>query len=427
MDELVITGGKQLNGTVRVKGAKNAALPILAASLLAKKPVVLREVPDLEDIRTMVDLLNHLGAGVKRLEHGILQVEAASFTGEDAPYELVRKMRASFLVLGPILATHGRVRVSLPGGCAIGARPIDLHLKGFKAMGAKITMGYGFIEAQTPRLKGCTIYLDYPSVGATENLMAAACLAKGTTILANCAREPEVVDLANFLNALGAKVSGAGGASIEITGVESLAEAVQYSIIPDRIEAGTYLAAVAAAGGELHLTNTRAHHLRPALAKLREAGVEVEEKEEAIHLSRYKEISNLDFTTLPYPGFPTDLQPIYATLATRAKGVSIIRETVFENRFRYAAELMRMGADIRLENNVAVVYGNSMLYGTRVKAPDLRGGAALVVAALAAEGETKISCLHHLDRGYSGLEENLRSLGAEVQRSFGSQEQMVTA
>ena len=416
MDELVLAGGKPLYGTVKIKGAKNAALPILAACLLTREPVVLAEVPDLEDVRIMLALLKHLGIQLIWLGPGRLKIEAKEYLGWEAPYDLVRKMRASFLVLGPLLARNGRSRVSLPGGCAIGTRPIDLHLKGFKALGAQISMGLGYIEAKAAQLRGASFCLDYPSVGATENLIMAACLAQGRTVLSNCAREPEVVDLADFLNFLGAKVNGAGTAQIEITGVEGLGGSNCYTIIPDRIEAGTYLAAVAAAGGEAALLNVRAEHLTPVIAKLQEAGAEIYSDGSKLRITRGKPLESVDLTTLPYPGFPTDLQPIFAALNSRGRGVAIIRETVFENRFRYVNELLRMGANIKVQGNVALVYGVPELTGARVVAPDLRGGAALVVAGLAAAGETQIDCLHHLDRGYSGLAANLHSLGAVVMR-----------
>ncbi len=416
MDQLVISGGNQLKGTIRIYGAKNATLPILASCLLASEPVTLENVPDLQDIRTMLELLTHLGAEVSQLAPGRLCVDPRGFAGWDAPYELVRRMRASFLVLAPVLAVHGRSRVSLPGGCAIGSRPIDLHLKGLRALGAKIRMGYGFIEVQADKLKGDHVYLDYPSVGATENLLMAACLAEGKTVITNCAQEPEVVDLANFLNSLGARISGAGSDRIEIDGVATLGGNPGYWIIGDRIEAGTYLAATAVTGGEIELEGIDPEHLRPVLAKLRESGAELAEGESALKISCSGRLTSIDITTLPYPGFPTDLQPIFTALCTLSGGISVIRETVFENRFRFTSELARMGANIKIEGNVALVYGVSTLYGTDVTAFDLRGGAALVVAALAAQGTTRITCLHHLDRGYADLEQKLRSVGAIVNR-----------
>lgn len=416
MDQLVISGGRQLKGTIPIYGAKNATLPILAGCLLASEPVTLENVPDLEDIRTMLELLNYLGAETRHLGSGRLYVDPRGFRGWDAPYELVRKMRASFLILAPVLAVQGRSRVSLPGGCAIGSRPIDLHLKGLRALGAKIRMGYGFIEVQAEKLKGEEVYLDYPSVGATENLVMAACLAEGKTVITNCAQEPEVVDLANFLNSLGAKVRGAGSDRIEIEGVAALGGHPGYRIIGDRIEAGTYLAAAAVTGGEIELVGVDPAHLRPVLAKLRELGAELAETDTTIKIRRSRRLNSVDITTLPYPGFPTDLQPIFTAVCSLAGGVSVIRETVFENRFRFTSELARMGANIKIEGNVALVYGVSTLYGTEVTAFDLRGGAALVVAALAARGTTKISCLHHLDRGYADLKQKLRAVGAEITR-----------
>ncbi|MBO8126106.1 MAG: UDP-N-acetylglucosamine 1-carboxyvinyltransferase [Firmicutes bacterium] len=427
MENLLISGGTRLHGKVRIHGAKNAALPILAATLLAGGPVTLREIPELEDVRTMLDLLKHLGVKVKRLAPCRYRLDPVGFAGWDAPYELVRKMRASFLVLGPILSLHGRTRVSLPGGCAIGSRPIDLHLKGLQALGAEISMGYGFIEAKSKQLRGNHIFLDYPSVGATENLLMAASLARGETVIVGCAQEPEVVDLANFLNILGAKISGAGTDRITVKGVQALGGGVEYTIIPDRIEAGTYLAAAAAAGGNLQLTNVEPEHLRPTLAKLVEAGATIQETDRGLFVERDGPLNSFDITTLPYPGFPTDLQPIFTALASLSQGVSLIRETVFENRFRYVDELLRMGASIKVEGNVALVYGVSTLYGTRVKAHDLRGGAALVVAALAAQGTTTLTCLHHLDRGYADLELNLQRVGAKIQRVPAEDTGIVTA
>ncbi len=416
MEELVIVGGNPLSGTIKINGAKNAALPILAACLLTREPVILAEVPDLEDIRIMLALLKYLGAQLTWLGLGHLKIEMGEYLGWEAPYDLVRKMRASFLVLGPLLARNGRSRVSLPGGCAIGIRPIDLHLKGFKALGARVSMGFGYIEAKATQLRGASFYFDYPSVGATENLIMAACLTPGRTVLSNCAREPEIVDLAGFLNSLGAKIKGAGTAQIEIIGVDAIGGNQYYTIIPDRIEAGTYLAAVATAGGDVTLRNVRAEHLTPVISKLQEAGAEVYSEGSTLQIIRDKPLESVDLMTLPYPGFPTDLQPIFAALNSRARGVAIIRETVFENRFRYVNELLRMGADIKVQGNVALVCGVSELTGARVTAPDLRGGAALVVAGLAAVGKTQISGLHHLDRGYSGLASNLSSIGAQVIR-----------
>ena len=417
METLVIAGGRPLCGRVKVSPAKNAVLPIIAASLLARGTCVLEEVPGLADVETICAVVGHLGAKVER-KNGGLSITPPERPGTEAPYEFVRQMRASFLVMGPLLARAGRARISLPGGCAIGTRPIDLHLKGFALLGARINQTGGYIEAVAPALTGTRIYLDFPSVGATENIMMAAVLARGWTVIENAAEEPEVVDLANYLNAMGARIKGAGTKIIRIQGVEAL-QGTTHGIIPDRIEAGTFLAAAALAGGEVVVENVICDHLKPVVAKLREAGVEVEEKESSIRVAGGGEIRAVDIKTMPYPGFPTDMQPQMMALMTLARGTSVITETVFENRFMHVNELRRMGARIKVAGRTAVVYGVRGLTGARVRATDLRAGAALVLAALRADGETEIGDVYHLDRGYENLIEKLRSLGAAVRRTGG--------
>lgn len=416
MEQLLIHGGKPLKGKVKISGAKNASLPIMAASLLATEKVVLDDVPPLEDVKTMAQLLNHMGATVKfNEEKENMIINTPRLKDFTAPYELVGKMRASVLVMGPLLARFGRARISQPGGCAIGLRPIDLHVKGMMALGAEIVMGHGYIEAKAEKLKGSKIYLDYPSVGATENIMMAAVLAEGSTVIENCAQEPEIVDLANFLNAIGGRVSGAGTSLIRIQGVESLKGGV-HTIIPDRIEAGTFMVAGAITGGIIIVENVISDHLKPVLAKLEEVGVEIEEREEGILIRADKELKAVDLKTLPYPGFPTDLQPQFMALMTKTRGNSCITESVFENRFMHVAELIRMGADITIESRSALVRGPAHLTGALVKAPDLRAGAALVLASLAARGVTRIRGLEHIDRGYHNFTNKLASLGARLSR-----------
>ncbi|NLM47161.1 MAG: UDP-N-acetylglucosamine 1-carboxyvinyltransferase [Firmicutes bacterium] len=414
---ITVEGGVPLVGCVRVEGAKNACLPIMAAALLCEGQVTLSEIPPLEDVHTMCSVLSALGA---RTDYDAktkkLFVDSSAVLRTEAPYELVRKMRASFLVIGPLLARMGRARVSLPGGCAIGIRPIDLHLKGLRALGAEVMIGHGFIETMANRLRGEKVYLDFPSVGATENIMMAATLAEGTTVIENAAEEPEVVDLANFINAMGGKVTGAGTDTIRIQGVTSLS-CIDYSVIPDRIEAGTFMVAAAITGGAITVENVIPAHLTSLIAKLQEAGCRVEEAEGLIHISREGPLRAVDVKTLPYPGFPTDMQsPIMAMLAC-ARGTSVITETVFENRFMHVDELRRMGARIKIEGHCAIVTGREKLFGAPVKATDLRAGAALVLAGLAACGRTEVSELYHLDRGYWRFSEKLAALGARIKRT----------
>lgn len=417
MEKLVIHGGKPLNGRIRVSSAKNAVLPIIAATVLASTPSRLLEVPHLEDVHTICEVISSLGVKVtvddKKQE---IIFDAATLTATEAPYELVRRMRASFLVMGPLLARCGEARISLPGGCAIGSRPIDLHLKAFEALGATIEMGDGYVHAKAPNgLKGNQVYLDFPSVGATENVIMAASMAEGKTVIENAAEEPEIVDLVTYLNSMGANIRGAGTNIIRIQGVPELKGAV-HTVIPDRIEAGTYLIAAAMAGGDVYVENALSEHLKPVVAKLKEAGVTVEEHIDGIRVISDGTLKAADIKTLPYPGFPTDMQAQFMALTTIAEGTSTVMETVFENRFMHVDELKKMGAQIRIEDRRAIVDGIQRLHGAEVRATDLRAGAALVCAGLAAEGETKVTQLSHIDRGYDDLVGKLKRLGADIVR-----------
>ncbi len=414
MDKILIRGGVPLNGTVHVQGAKNAALPLMAASLLAEETCVLHNVPCLHDIFSMDKILTHMGMGIDFTGRS-MTLEPRGVSLPEAPYDLVRKMRASFFVLGPLLARFGRAKVSLPGGCAIGARPVDIHIKGLEALGAEIRIEDGYVVCTGP-LVGANHTLDFPSVGATENLMMAACRAEGVTRLTNVAREPEIEDLAQFLNAMGARISGAGTDLITIVGVDGLGGA-EHVVIPDRIEAGTFLIAGLATGGDVTVVNANADHLTAFLEKFQEIGADV-----AIHGSKIRAtgkngIRAVDIATRPHPGFPTDLQAQTMALLTKANGVSHIKETVFENRFMQVAELIRMGANIDLDGNTAIVRGVEHLSGAPVMASDLRASAALVIAGLMAkQGETAISRVYHIDRGYERIEERLTALGARIER-----------
>jgi UDP-N-acetylglucosamine 1-carboxyvinyltransferase len=419
VDRIIIHGGKRLNGEIAVSGSKNAALPILISSLLTAEPCTYQSVPHLADIRTTLKLLSGLGAKSDNQAwlNGADEVTlcAAPVRNFEAPYDLVKTMRASFLVLGPLVARFGRARVSTPGGCAIGARPIDLHLKGLEALGAAIEQTHGYIEASAAKLHGARIYLDLPSVGATENLMMAASLAEGTTLIENAAKEPEIDDLAKALNAMGAKVQGAGTDIIRIDGVESL-HGVSHRIIPDRIEAGSFVIAAALTGGEVLVKGARPDHLEAFLIKLKEAGVDYTVEGQGIRVQRTGKIKSVDVKTLPYPGFPTDLQAQMMVLMAVADGVSVITETIFENRFMHAQELDRMGAQIKLEGNRAVVRGVRELSGAPVMASDLRASMALVLAGLMAHDTTEISRVYHLDRGYECIERKLSLLGGQIVR-----------
>lgn len=416
MSRFIITEGMPLKGKVRVSGAKNSVLPIIAASMLADGQSVIDEVPYLNDVRIMCDLVQSLGAKIESFDQQErLAIDCRKISSTTAPYELVNKMRASFLVMGPLLARSGMARISLPGGCAIGSRPVDLHLKGFSAMGAEITQGHGYIEAKVnKKLKGNKIYLDFPSVGATENIMMAAALADGQTIIENAAIEPEIVDLATYLTTMGADVKGAGTDTIKINGVTSL-RAANHSIIPDRIEAGTFMVAAAITGGDVVVDNVVPDHLKPVSAKLREAGVEVEEGQSSIRVHG-GELKAIDIKTHPYPGFPTDMQAQMTSLMSKSCGTSMIIETIFENRFMHVSELKRMGANIRIEGRSAIIEGCGKLTGAKVKATDLRAGAALVLAGLAAEGVTEITEIDHIERGYLRIDEKLKALGADIIR-----------
>ncbi|WP_134683441.1 UDP-N-acetylglucosamine 1-carboxyvinyltransferase [Brevibacillus migulae] len=425
MDKIVVRGGRALTGSVKVSGAKNAVLPIIAASILAEEGTsIIHDVPGLADVHTICELLNSLGIQTT-YDRETLTIDATKLSSVEAPYELVRKMRASFLVTGPLLARHGRARVPLPGGCAIGTRAIDQHLKGFEAMGAKIEIGQGFIEAQVQgRLKGAKIYLDVASVGATENIMMAAALAEGTTVIENAAEEPEIVDLANYLNGLGAKIRGAGTGSIRIEGVEKL-KGCTHCVIPDRIEAGTFMVAAAITGGDVFIEGAISDHVKSITAKLREMGVEVEEQENGVRVRRTGALKAVDVKTLPYPGFPTDMQSQMMALLMASEGTSIVTETVFENRFMHVEEFRRMSANIKIEGRSAIVEGGVKLTGSKVSATDLRAGASLILAGLIAEGETEVFGLHHLDRGYVRFTEKLQQLGAQVERVVHEEQQAV--
>lgn len=408
-------GGKALKGEVIISGAKNAVLPIIVGALLAEDICTINDVPDLADVATISEVLEGLGVKVSRNGSTML-VDSRHIDNITAPYEYIQKMRASVLIMGPLLARKGQAKISMPGGCGIGTRPIDLHLKGLEALGARISLEHGDIDARVDgRLKGARIYLDFPSVGATENIMMAAVLAEGVTVLENAAEEPEIVDLANFLNSMGAKVRGAGTSVIKIEGVDSLSKAV-HTVIPDRIEAGTYLIAAAITGGDVLLKNVIIDHIKPVIAKLGECGIDVIEEDNNLRVISNGQFKAVDIKTLPYPGFPTDMQAQFMALMAVANGISVFNETVFENRFMQADELRRMGANIKVDGRNAIIEGVEKLTGCQVKASDLRAGAALVIAGLVAEGETEITGLQHLDRGYENLVEKFTAIGADIRR-----------
>ena len=415
MDRLIIQGNKPLKGEIQISGAKNAALPIITASLLAAGESRISRVPDLRDVATMGKLFENMGLSYRYHREGV-SVDTAGIRHFEAPYDLVKTMRASVLVLGPLLARYGKARVSLPGGCAIGARPINLHLMGLEKMGAKIMLEAGYVSAKAGRLKGASIYFDTVTVTGTENLMMAAALAKGTTVLENAAREPEVVDLANCLTSMGAKIRGAGESIIEIEGVDALKPIHGHEVIPDRIETGTFIAIAGATGGDLLLKGCRPDHLGAAMVKFREAGITFRDTKKGLRVIGPEKLSPADIKTRPYPGFPTDMQAQFMALMTLAEGTSIIKETVFENRFMHVAELRRMGAIIEIDGGTASVNGVGTLKGAPVMATDLRASASLVVAALRAEGESVIHRIYHLDRGYERMDEKLRKAGASVER-----------
>jgi UDP-N-acetylglucosamine 1-carboxyvinyltransferase len=414
MDRLLIEGGTPLKGEATISGAKNAALPLLTAALLTRDPVTLANVPDLNDVATMLRLLAQMGVKVSR--HGdSVTLDASVLDNPVAPYEMVKTMRASILVLGPLVARTGEARVSLPGGCAIGARPVDQHIKGLQAMGAEISVEHGYVHAKSPRLHSAHLFTDVVTVTGTENLMMAACLAEGETVIENAAREPEVVDLANCLIAMGARIAGAGTDVIHVLGVDRLHGAT-HRIMPDRIETGTYLCAAAATGGEIRLRGTSGSYLEAVIDKLTDAGCRIVVDTESIHLKAPARLSAGSIRTAPYPAFPTDMQAQFMAISAVAKGTTVIRETIFENRFMHAVELIRLGADIKIDGNTAVVRGVDKLDGATVMATDLRASAGLVIAGLVAQGETLVDRIYHLDRGYEALDHKLSALGARVRR-----------
>lgn len=410
-----------LKGKVRINGAKNSALPILAASLLGTEDIILEDVPRIKDVEIMCEVLRSLGAKVEVLDEGLIKINSKDLNNHVTRYDLMNKMRASLLVMGPLLARLGKSKSSLPGGCAIGTRPIDLHLKGFKALGANIETEHGNIEAYTDKLIGDKIYLDFPSVGATENIMMAATMAEGETIIDNAAMEPEIVDLQNFLNKLGADIRGAGTSTIKIKGVEKLVGG-SHQIIPDRIEAGTFMVAAAITGGDVIVDNVISSHIKPVIAKLKEVGVEVIENGDSVRVIGTNNPKAVDIKTLPYPGFPTDMAAQFMALLTTCKGSSVVIETVFENRFMHVDELKRMGADIKIDGKSAIVRGVDQLTGAKVKASDLRAGAALILAGLVADGETEVGNIYHIDRGYVDIEGRLVNLGARISRKIVEEE-----
>jgi UDP-N-acetylglucosamine 1-carboxyvinyltransferase len=425
LEKIIVRGGKRLYGTVKVEGAKNAVLPVIAATLLASDgKSVIRDVPTLSDVYTINEVLRNLNAEV-HFDNNTVFVDASRVLKEEAPFEYVRKMRASVLVMGSLLARNGRARVALPGGCAIGSRPIDQHLKGFEAMGAKVKVGNGFIEAEVNgRLQGAKVYLDFPSVGATENIMMAASLAQGTTTIENAAKEPEIVDLANFLNKMGGRVKGAGTGTIRIEGVDVLFGA-DHTIIPDRIEAGTFMVAAAITGGNVLVQGAVPEHLSSLIAKMEEMGVTIIEEADGVRVIGPEHLKAVDIKTMPHPGFPTDMQSQMMALLLRAEGTSMITETVFENRFMHVEEFRRMNADIKIEGRSVILTGPSDLQGAEVSATDLRAAAALILTGLVADGVTRVTELKHLDRGYVNFHEKLAALGADIERVKEAEETFV--
>lgn len=413
MEKIIVKKSQNLHGNIKVDGSKNSILPILAATLLSEEECIIHDIPKLQDVKIMCKLLETLGAKVEKIGANTLRISAENITTCEAPYELISKMRASFLVMGPLLARCKNAKVYMPGGCAIGTRPIDLHLKGFKYLGSEIKSENGYVNAYTEKLVGKEIYLDFPSVGATENIIMAASLAEGDTIIENAAEEPEIVDLANFINSMGGNIVGAGTKTIRIKGVKKLHK-TEHTVIPDRIEAGTYMVAAAATGGDIMVENVVPSHLQPIIAKLREAGVTIEEYDDKIRVVSGGSIKPVDIKTLPYPGFPTDMQAQFMAMLSKADGTSIINETIFENRFMHVNEMSRMGLNARVEGNSAILKGNSHLSGAKVRATDLRAGAALIIAGLLADGETEITEVYHIKRGYSNIVGKLQNLGADI-------------
>lgn len=417
MDKIVITGGKPLRGRVKISGAKNAALAVLCATILSQGEMILENIPDISDVRVMLDIIKCMGAEATWQGDETIRIIPSAQTAFEVPYHLVKRLRASNLLLGPMLARFGHVQIALPGGCDIGLRPMDLHFKGLAGLGAELSMERGFVHGRVcGGLKGARVYMDFPSVGATENIMMAACLAQGQTLIENAAKEPEIVDLANFLNTIGARVRGAGTDVIKIDGTPTLESGGRYSVIPDRIEAGTFIVAAAATGGDVILDNLILTHLEPLCAKLREANVNIQEGEDSLRVSTEKALQPIDIKTMPYPGFPTDMQSQLMAMLSVVPGTSMIVENIFENRFMVANELKRMGAHIKIEGRMAVIEGVPALHGAQVKATDLRSGAALIVAGLLANGRTEISNAVYIDRGYHNLEGKLCALGADICR-----------
>jgi UDP-N-acetylglucosamine 1-carboxyvinyltransferase len=416
LEKIYVHGGRRLQGVVRTSGSKNATLAIMAASVLSDGQVTLRNVPHIGDTHTMVELLNALGASTRFADNSTLVIDPRPICRYEAPNELVRRMRASFCVLGPLLARFGYARIPAPGGCDIGARPVNFHLDGLRKLGAHIQLEHGIYTAEAHHLEGTSIYLDFQSAGATQHLMTAACLASGTTVIENCATEPEVVDLAAFLNTLGARIEGAGTTTITIHGVDHL-EGGTYTVIPDRMEAGTFAVAAAITGGDIIIEEAVLDHMRPVISKLRETGVEVNIVEgNGLHVTRRGHLAAVDIKTMPHPGFPTDMQQPFAAMLCVAEGTSVIMENIYESRFRYVNELNRMGADIKVQGSTAVITGVERLTGAPVTATDLRAGAALICAGLVAEGETEIVGVEHIDRGYENIVGKLQALGADIQR-----------
>jgi UDP-N-acetylglucosamine 1-carboxyvinyltransferase len=419
MAKIIVARAERLKGSVKISGSKNSVLPLIAGALLTEEECKINQVPDLYDVQVMCDLVRRLGGEYKCIKDGdtpSLNLKMKNIDGVSAPYELVNQMRASFLVMGPLLARFGCAKIPLPGGCAIGSRPIDLHLKGFATMGASINQERGFVESKVNgRLKGARIYLDFPSVGATENIIMAASLAKGETVIENAATEPEIVDLANFLNKMGAKIYAAGTDTIRIEGVDSL-KGVEHEVIPDRIEAGTFMVATSAVGGDVLLENVRVDHLNPIIAKLKEAGTTIYEEKSGLRIISKERPKSLDLKTLPYPGFPTDMQAQMGSLLSIGKGTSVIVETIFENRFMHLNEIARMGANVKIEGRTAIIEGVDKLTGTQVKATDLRAGASLIISGLVAEGETEITDIEHIDRGYENIVEKFQALGVKIRK-----------
>lgn len=413
--KLVITGGKKLEGRVKISGAKNSSLSIMAAALLTKDPCILKNIPRLSDVEIMIEVIKKLGVEVEWRGEDTLYINPDGFDNYEAPYELVKMMRASFLVMGPLLARLKKAKISLPGGCAIGARPVDFHIKGFTAMGAKVEVEKGYIKAEAEELVGSNIYLDFPSLGATENIMMAASLARGVTRIENAAKDPEIVELGNYLMKMGANIKGLGTDLIKIKGVKEL-KGINYTIIPDRIEAGTYIIAAAITRGKVLVEDINADLLNPLIVKLEKAGIKIVKHKNSLEVIGSGKVNAVDVKTLPFPGFPTDLQPQMMAFACITNGTSVITETVFENRFTHIGDLRRMGADIKVEGHSAIIKGVEKLSAAQVMASDLRGGAALVLASLVAEGTTELSRIYHIDRGYMKLEEKLTALGADIKR-----------